>query len=158
MSAEAVNFENREVSWQLFARFISSITREEFGDLAPYLDLQVFPVGTVINSEGERSPYLGFLLTGKLSVRKANDFSGRSTLVAVLEKGAIFGERGLAGGLPADVSLGAMEESRALLLSYDRARQIIRNNPSLGVKILFSCLRVTGRRLQGSTTRIADIL
>lgn len=152
------DFENEEISWQSLARFIPSITREEFTDLASWIESRTFPAGTALSSEKERTSYLGFLLTGKLSVRKTNKFSGRPALLAVLEEGAIFGERNLAEGLPADVSLEAMEESRALLLPCDRVREVIRDNPTLGVKILSSCLKVVGRRLQGATARIVDIL
>ncbi|MFP3983685.1 MAG: Crp/Fnr family transcriptional regulator [Desulfurivibrionaceae bacterium] len=152
------DIENREVSWESFARFIPSITREEFADLVSWIESRTFPAGTVLSNEKERASYIGFLLTGKLSVRKTNKFSGRPALLAILEEGAIFGERNLAEGLPADVSLETMEESRALLLPCDKVRQVIRDNPALGVKILSSCLKVVGRRLQGATARIVDIL
>lgn len=143
---------------QSLTGFIPDLTREESAGLAPDLESCVFPAGTTICREGEQVSYTGFLISGKLSVRKSNNFSGRSILVALLEGRAVFWERCLTGPYTADVSITAMEESLTLFLSSDRAGEIIRDNPSLGVKILANCLKVSSRRLQGATSRIVDIL
>ncbi len=158
MTDEAIDVGSREEYRQSLIGFFPDLTREEFAELSPHLELRAIPTDTVISGEGERVAYLGLLIDGRLSVRKANEFSDRPVLVAILGGGAVFGEGVLTGNSRADVTLAAMEESRVLLVGFDKLEEIIRDNPALGVKILSRCLKVCSKRLQGATARIVDIL
>ena len=70
-------------------RFLSE---DELGKLCPFLKLRQVPTDTVLMQEGELGAFMGFLLDGKLAVRKETTFAGKHILLAILEPGTMVGE------------------------------------------------------------------
>ena len=66
---------------------------EEIDTLCPYLEHMTWQKGETLMNDGEAGDFMGFLLSGKLAVKKETSFPGRFTLVAILDKGAMVGER-----------------------------------------------------------------
>jgi CRP-like cAMP-binding protein len=108
--------------------------------------------------EGDPGDFMGFLFKGRMAVRKETSFDGKYILIAILEKGSIFGEISVVDPNPRTATVTALEECHTLILSHQNAQKIMSSNPELGVKLLSKILRVVGTRLRRSASRIADVL
>ena len=146
------------VTYKEFLRCLPGISEDEFRIINEYLTYHVFPRDRVIMQEGDPGDFMGFLVKGKMAIRKETSFDGKYILIAILEKGAIFGEISVVDPNPRTATVSALEECHALILSHENAQKVISAYPELGVKLLSKILRVVGVRLQRSAARIADVL
>ncbi|MBC8316555.1 MAG: cyclic nucleotide-binding domain-containing protein [Desulfobulbaceae bacterium] len=146
------------VTYHDFLACLPGISEEEYLSLSAFLTYSVFPRDTVVMQEGDPGDFMGFLVRGKMAIRKETNFDGKYILIAILEKGSIFGEISVVEPNPRTATVSALEECHALILSHNNAQKVISGNPELGVKLLSKILRVVGVRLQKSAARIADVL
>jgi CRP-like cAMP-binding protein len=149
---------DNSVTYNEFLKCLPGISEEEFQILNSYLTYRVFPRDRVVMQEGDPGDFMGFLLKGKMAIRKETSFDGKYILIAILEKGSIFGEISVVEPNPRTATVSALEECHALVLSHENAQKVIAAYPELGIKLLSKILRVVGRRLQRSAARIADVL
>ena len=63
------------------------LTKEELADICPYLEFRSWRKGEVLMNDGEQGDFMGFVLDGKLAVKKETNFPGRFTLIAILDRG-----------------------------------------------------------------------
>ena len=146
------------VTYDEFLACLPGISEDEFQVLQSYLTYRVFPRDRVVMQEGDPGDFMGFLVQGKMAIRKETSFDGKYILIAILEKGSIFGEISVVEPNPRTATVSALEECHALILSHENAQEIMATYPELGVKLLSKILRVVGVRLQRSAARIADVL
>lgn len=146
------------VTYQDFSSFLPGITEKEFQALNNYLTYTVFPQDTIVMTEGDPGDFMGFLVKGRMAIRKETSFDGKYILIAILEEGAIFGENSVIESNPRNATVSALEECHTLILSHAKAQEIITLYPELGVKLLSKILRVVSIRLRKSASRIADVL
>jgi CRP-like cAMP-binding protein len=150
--------QDNAVTYEQFLACLPGITEKEFQDLNTYLTYKVFSRDSVVMNEGDPGDFMGFLIKGRMAIRKETSFDGKYILIAILEEGAIFGENSVIESNPRNATVSALEECHALILSHENAQKVIASNPELGVKLLSKILRVVGVRLRKSATRIADVL
>jgi len=146
------------VSYEKLLTSIPGITEEEFQELNKYLSYTVYPQDTIVVKEGDPGTFMGFLIKGRLAIRKETSFDGKYILIAILEEGSIFGENSVVEQHPRNATIRTLEECHALILTHDNAQKVISSHPELGVKLLSKILRVVGVRLRKSASRIADVL
>ena len=135
--------------------FLASHERQE---LCAYLDYAHFASDKVIINHGDPGDFMGFVVSGKLAVKKQTEFPGKFILVALLQAGAMVGEIAVVSASPRTASVVTVEESEMLLLTHDKARQLLAEKPALGVKLLEQIILVVGARLQRSSQRLAQLL
>jgi CRP-like cAMP-binding protein len=70
----------------------SFLSTEEIEILCSYLQLREWQADAVVMSEGAAEDYVGFLLEGKLAVKKKAGYWDKHIIIAILEKGAMVGE------------------------------------------------------------------
>jgi serine/threonine protein phosphatase PrpC len=104
-----------------------------------------FAIGDEILREGEPGDDLFILLKGKVRLHKDGAF------VTNLGPGAHFGEMALVDKGPRSVSASAEDRTRALVLKRQDFNEIIRNDPRLSVKLLWSFVQVLAQRLRKTT-------
>jgi PPM family protein phosphatase len=104
-----------------------------------------FAVGDEILREGEPGDDLFIVLKGKVRLHKDGAF------VTHLGPGAHFGEMALVDKGPRSVSASADDRTRALVLKRQDFNEIIRNDPRLSVKLLWSFVQVLAQRLRKTT-------
>lgn len=126
--------------------------------LCSLMETRSYPAGTDLVRDGSPCGFMGFVLSGRLAVRKQTSFPGRSTLVAVLEPGALVGgvpaaEHGVCG---ADVAV--MEDAELLVLDNRALEKLLADDPVLGTKLLKRVIQVLGTRLHRSYDRLASLL
>ncbi|MCB2181471.1 MAG: cyclic nucleotide-binding domain-containing protein [Desulfobulbaceae bacterium] len=133
-------------------------TESESQKIFSSCDSRLYPGKTTIWRQGDAGGYMGFLVRGKIVVKKETEFPGKHILLGILENGALFGEHSIVTSLNRSVTLVAKETSHALILTHDNAHGIMNEDPALGMKLLMYISEITGLRLQQSGSRLAEIL
>jgi CRP-like cAMP-binding protein len=72
----------------------SFLSSEEAEELCSYMELRELQADAVVMEEGASEDHVGFLIEGKLAVKKKTGYWGKHIIIAILEKGAMVGEGG----------------------------------------------------------------
>jgi serine/threonine protein phosphatase PrpC/CRP-like cAMP-binding protein len=102
-----------------------------------------------IIGEGSEGDELFIILSGKVRLHKAEAF------ITHLERGAHFGEMALVDRSPRSASATADEPSRVLMLRRRDFYEIIRKEPVLATKLLWSFVQVLTERLRKTTADLS---
>lgn len=136
-------------------RFLSG---DELAVLCPFLKLRRCPVDSVLMQEGEAGTFMGFLLEGKLAVRKETLFAGKHILLAILDPGTMVGEISVVAHALRNASVVVTEESTLLELTRDDFDLLVKHHPVIGVKFLRQIVNVVSLRLRKADDRLASLL
>ncbi len=107
----------------------------ELAALVPFLEERRFPSGAIVFSEGDEGDFIGFVVSGTLTVAKWSQRDRREVLCTI-SKGAIVGEFSMMVGLPRTATVATMEDSILLTLSRDALDAMIEKHPATGIKIM----------------------
>jgi serine/threonine protein phosphatase PrpC len=105
--------------------------------------------GEKIISEGDVGEELYVILGGKVRLHKGG------TLITHLPRGAFFGEMALVDRSPRSASATAEESTRMLLLRRTDFYEIIRKEPALATRLLWSFVQVLTERLRKTTAELS---
>jgi CRP-like cAMP-binding protein len=136
----------------------SFLTRDEVQTLCPYLSLKDYPAKSVLMRENEIGDFMGFILEGKLAVKKESGFPGKHIMIAVLEAGTMVGESSVVEEAPRSSRVEAVEDSRLLILSRKSMEELIEEQPSLAIKMLKRILHIVSLRSRKCGDRLAQLL
>ena len=146
------------------------LEREEFHEIFPfltadeseifcsYLEVQEWPVDGVLMKDGDTGEFMGFLIDGRLAVKKETSFPGKQTLVAILERGSMVGEIAVVEPSPRNATVVAAEKSTLLILTREGLDRLLEENHKLGIKLLKRIIHVLGSRLRKASDRLALLL
>jgi CRP/FNR family transcriptional regulator, cyclic AMP receptor protein len=130
----------------------------ELKTLFSYFELRHYAAGETVWQEGDPMEFMGFLLDGKFVVKREGRFVGKYIILAVLEKGALFGEMSVAALQRHSVTLAAVEKTETCILPHNKAQELFRKEPLLSIKLLKKIVVVAGLRLQHTGARLAELL
>lgn len=134
-----------------------SLRDEELHILAPYLDILPFPAGSTIFKEGDPGNFMGFVISGKLEVKKKTELKGREVVLAILSKGSFVGELSLIDGQPRSANVTAAKDSVLLILQKSSFDSFLESHPHMGIQILKGINRILSIRLRKSVDRLAEL-
>ena len=135
------------------------ISDEDAVSLCRYLEPRDWPAGTQVIEKNEPGDYMGFLVKGKLVVKKETSFADKYVLVAILERGSMFGEIAVVeDGTTRNATVVAVEDSQALILTRVAMDCLLVENPPLGAKVLKRIIQVLSQRLKKASDRLARLL
>ncbi|MDD5307388.1 MAG: Stp1/IreP family PP2C-type Ser/Thr phosphatase [Deltaproteobacteria bacterium] len=106
------------------------------------------PDGAPVINEGEEGGELFIVLAGSVRVHKGE------TSIVVLSAGDHFGEMALIDKAPRSASVSSVGVSKLLVISRADFFQIIRNEPPLATKLLWSFLQVLSARLRSTSDEL----
>jgi serine/threonine protein phosphatase PrpC len=112
-------------------------------------EVKSYAAGESIIKEGNEGEDLFIILSGKVRLHKSEAF------ITHLERGAHFGEMALVDRSPRSASATAEESSRALVLHRPDFYEIIRKEPVLATKLLWSFVQVLTERLRKTTADLS---
>ncbi len=135
--------------------FLAAEERQKF---CSYFEYRQIPADTELISQGIPGEFMGFLLSGKLAVKKETSFTGKYILLAILEQGAMFGEISIVDNNQRTATVISMEECRLLIMNKLMTDRLIDEEPALGILFLKQIVHVVGRRLQKLGDRLASLL
>ncbi|MBU4119064.1 MAG: cyclic nucleotide-binding domain-containing protein [Proteobacteria bacterium] len=107
---------------------------------------------------GDPGDFMGFLVEGKLAVKMEAIFPDKFILVAVLERGSMVGEVSVVEEGYRHATVVAMEKSHLLILSRENMELMLKQAPSLGLKIFRRIIHVLGHRLGKASDRLSRLL
>lgn len=136
----------------------SFLTTDEMGELIPYLEFREWQPSEVVMKNGDPGDFMGFLIEGKLAVKMEAIFPDKYILVAVLERGSMVGEVSVVEEGERHATVVAMEKSRLLILSRENMELMLRQAPSLGLKLFRRIIHVLGHRLGKASDRLSRLL
>ncbi len=134
------------------------LTPDEVASFSPYLDSRVWDAGAILMNDGEPGDFMGFVLAGKLAVKKETNFPGRFTLVAILERGAMVGEISAVDRGLRNATVVALEKTEMLLLSCDSLEKLLTEHPALGLKLMKRIIHVLSLRQGSAYDRLSSLL
>lgn len=126
--------------------------------MLPYLQCRQFIAGEIVLTQGDPGDFMGFVVKGKMVVKKETLFPGKHILLAILEDGSMFGEISLASAHTRSATVVAVEDSATLILTHENADTLFKEHPALALKLMKNILAVVGLRLQKSGSRLAELL
>jgi CRP/FNR family cyclic AMP-dependent transcriptional regulator len=134
------------------------LSTEEIEELCSYLELREWQADAMVMNEGESEDYVGFLIEGKLAVKKKTGYWGKHIIIAILDNGAMVGEGAFIDSGPRSTTVIAMEPCRILVLSVKKMDELTLNNPYLSIKLMKRMLYITSLRLRKAGERISELL
>lgn len=105
----------------------------------------------VLFAEDEAPTDLHVVVSGRIAISKRS-VDGRESMVALMERGDLFGEMGLFDDLGRSAEARALESSQVLTIPYAPLRAIYERRPDL----LWSVVRLLAGRLRSTDTALAD--
>jgi len=108
-----------------------------------------FAPGDAVIEEGQPGDELFVILGGKVRLHKGG------APITMLERGAHFGEMALVDRSPRSASATAEEPTRMLVLKRNDFYEIIRKEPALATKLLWSFVQVLTERLRKTTADLS---
>ncbi len=147
-----------DMSTEDLAVLFPFLPAEERRKFCSYLEPRQIAADTGLIIQGESGDFMGFLVSGKLGVKKETSFTGKYVLLAILERGAMFGEIAIAEKNKRTANVVSMEECRLLVLNRSMADRLLAEEPVLGTLLLKQIVHVVGRRLQKISERLASLL
>jgi CRP-like cAMP-binding protein len=135
----------------------SFLGEEDFAKIACFFESVTYPAHTIIFREGEPADFIGFVLSGKLEVKKQTEFKGNQLIIAILTKGALVGELSIFDENKRSATVEAVEDTSMLLLRNKAFDSLLREYPEIGIKILKGFIRILSIRLRKTTERLTTV-
>lgn len=127
------------------------LTYQELVKVLNITYLETYDEGATIIKEGDSGEELYIVLAGKVSVSR----SGRE--IADLQPGVHFGEMALVDQSPRSATITAKEPTRLLVVQRRSFYTLIRKEPVLAVKLLWSFVQVLSRRLRDTNEQLSGV-
>lgn len=105
----------------------------------------------VVFEEGVEADACYVVIDGRIAIANKS-FDGRESMVAMMERGDLFGEMGLFDGLGRSAEARALEQSSVIRIPYDVLRTVWENKPEL----LWSVVRLLSQRIRSTDEALAD--
>ena len=135
----------------------SLLEDEDIEKIAPFIELTIYPSGTVLFKEGDPGDFVGCVISGKLEVKKQTEFKGNQVIIALLTKGALVGELSIFDRHSRSATVEAVEKTTMLILRNDAIEALMQEHPHTGIKLLRGLLRILSIRLRKATERLTNI-
>jgi CRP-like cAMP-binding protein len=133
------------------------LSDEELDQLVPCFERVSYPAGSTLFEEGESGDFIGFVISGKLEVKKQTEFKGRQIVLALLSKGSFVGELSLIDEQPRSATVTVADDSELIILRRDAFDGFMQKHPFIGIKILKGLNRILAIRLRKAVDRLTAI-
>lgn len=107
--------------------------------------------GDVLFTEGDESNELFVVDDGRIAMSQRS-VDGRESVIALMERGDLFGEMPLFDGLGRSTEARALERSEVTIISYEPLRALYEQRPHL----LWSVVAMLSNRLRSTDAALAD--
>ncbi len=107
--------------------------------------------GDVVFGEDDEPDRLCIVASGRIAIAKKS-IDGRESMVALMERGDIFGDMGLFDGVGRSAHARALEPSEVYVVPYAPLREMYAREPEL----LWGVVEMLARRLRSNNAALAD--
>jgi CRP/FNR family transcriptional regulator, cyclic AMP receptor protein len=123
----------------------------QLGELAAAAEERTLRRGDVLFGENDSADELFIVTSGRVAIANRSD-DGRESVVALMERGDVFGEMSLFDGQGRSAAARALEASTVVIVPYEPIRAILAGQPEL----LWGVVGLLGRRLRSMDAALAD--
>ena len=128
-----------------FVAVFKYLTHKELMQVQHVSEFRSYAAGETVVREGEPGESFFVIIEGRLQVSRA----GKN--ITTLEAGSHFGEMSLLNARPRSATVTAAEPSRLLITNRQHFNDLVRSEPTLGVKLLWTFAQVLSLRLDETT-------
>ncbi len=132
---------------ELFAEF----EPDDLQQLQERASIRDFRRGDLIFAEGDDPDDLYIVLQGRIAIANKS-VDGRESMVALMERGDLFGEMSLFDGLTRSAEARALEESEVVAIPYEPLRELYESRPAQ----LWKVVELLALRLRSMDAALAD--
>lgn len=133
------------------ADFFRALSGEGLDTVLSIIDRRELRRGDVLFDEGQAANELFIVETGRIAIANKS-VDGRSSLVALMERGDLFGEMSLFDELGRSAEARALEASSIYAVPYSPLRDLLHSRPEL----LWGIVELMARRLRSMDEVLAD--
>jgi CRP-like cAMP-binding protein len=130
---------------------LTDLTDEEIARVASTAVTHRYLRGDVVFSEDDEPDRLCVVSSGRIAIAKKS-IDGRESMVALMERGDVFGEMGLFDGLGRSAEARALEPSELVEVPYAPLKLVYEGRPDL----LWGVVRLLAQRLRNTDEALAD--
>jgi len=130
---------------------LANLNAEEMARVAASAVSLRYLRGDVVFSEGSEPDKLCVVSSGRIAIAKRS-IDGRESMVALMERGDVFGEMGLFDGGGRSAEARALEPSELVELPYAPLHEVYEARPQL----LWGVVRLLAGRLRSTDSALAD--
>jgi CRP/FNR family cyclic AMP-dependent transcriptional regulator len=131
--------------------FFRDLSEEDLGFLLPTCTIRSLRRGDLLFEEGDDCSELFVVSSGLIAISKKS-IDGRESVVALMERGELFGEMGMLDGLGRSAEARALEPSEVVAIPYAPIRQLFEDRPAL----LWGTTAMLVGRLRAMDEALAD--
>jgi hypothetical protein len=128
--------------------FFNELSHRQLKTVSDVMFERNFEPDELIFTEGQPGAALFLILDGKVAVELCRE--NRSTILAVLEKGAFLGEMALLNEAPRSANARSLERTHALALYRNDLARLIRRDPQTACQIYRALASIVGDRLRST--------
>lgn len=129
----------------------ADLTPSELDQLADASHIDDLRRGDVLFREDDEPNHLYVVVQGRIAISKRS-VDGRESVVALMERGDLFGEMGLFQPLGRSAEARALEPSQVLVIGYEPVRELYRQRPEL----LWTVVQMLADRVRTMDVALAD--
>jgi len=127
------------------------LTYKEQTAILSIASTKAFPAESEILTEGQSGDELYIVVKGRVRVETGG------VGVAELRTGGHFGEMGLVDHAPRSATVRALEPTRAMVIARGELMQLMKREPILAVKLLWSFVQVLSDRLRATNNELSEV-
>ena len=131
--------------------FFRDLSEEDLAFLIPTCTVRTLRRGDLLFEEGDDCSELFVVSSGLVAISKKS-IDGRESVVALMERGELFGEMGMLDGLGRSAEARALEPSEIIAIPYAPVRQLFEDRPAL----LWGTTAMLVGRLRAMDEALAD--
>jgi CRP/FNR family cyclic AMP-dependent transcriptional regulator len=132
-------------------QLFDDLTSEQLDAIAEAGELRTLQRNEVLFSEDDDAAELFVVVDGRLAISNKS-VDGRESMMALMEKGDLFGEMALFDGLRRSAEARALESSTVVAIPYDPLRDLYESQPSL----LWKVVALLAGRIRNTDEALAD--
>ncbi len=130
---------------------LAELTEDEMARVAASALTNRYLRGDVVFAEGEEPDRFCVVASGRIAIAKKS-VDGRESMVALMERGDVFGEMGIFDGGVRSAEARALEPSELVELPYTPLRAVYESRPML----LWGVVKLLAARLRSTNSALAD--
>ena len=130
---------------------LDELTDDEMVRVAASAVTTRYQRGDLILGEGDAPDRMCVVASGRIAIAKKS-VDGRESMVALMERGDVFGEMGLFDGLGRSAEARALEPSELVEIPYAPLKAVYESRPAL----LWGVVRLLAERLRSTDSALAD--
>jgi CRP/FNR family cyclic AMP-dependent transcriptional regulator len=132
-------------------RLFAALPEEIRAHLRDQMEIRTYERNEILFRQGDPATEMFVVLEGRIAIA-AQAGDGREAVVAVLERGGLFGELALFDGAPRSADGRALTELSVAVLPFEPVRAVLREQPEL----LWVMVRLLAERLRATDEALAD--